>query len=386
MTPLLLLSAAVGGAAMYFFDPDKGRRRRALVRDQAVKASSNVKEFVQTGTRDLKHRGTVATGRIRSLVRRRPATDAVLAERVRAKMGRYVAHPGAIDVSASGGQVTLSGSILAHEHDELIEGVSTVPGVTDVIDQLTVYERAQGISELQGSARMRRAGRSKAAQENWAPGTRLVTGAAGTTLTLYALSRSSRFAGFMVFATGVALLARTATNKPLATLAGMRRHQGVDIIKTLHIDAPVEEVFRFLANYDNFPKFMRNVLSVETRVDGRSHWKVAGPAGIPVEWDSITTRVEPNQLIEWSTIVGSPVEHAGSIDLERAGEGTRLRIEMSYNPPAGALGHVVAKLFGADPKTELDEDLMRLKSTLETGKPPRDAAAAHADQSITPTS
>jgi uncharacterized membrane protein len=49
---------------------------------------------------------------------------------------------------------------------------------------------------------------------------------------------------------------------------------------------------------------------------------------------------------------------------------------MSYNPPAGALGHVVAKLFGADPKSELDDDLMRLKRTIETGQPPHDAAAA----------
>ena len=50
---------------------------------------------------------------------------------------------------------------------------------------------------------------------------------------------------------------------------------------------------------------------------------------------------------------------------------------MSYAPPAGVLGHAVARLFGADPKSELDEDLMRLKNTLETGKAPRDAAAQH---------
>ncbi|MGH8626155.1 MAG: hypothetical protein ACREYC_13115 [Gammaproteobacteria bacterium] len=47
---------------------------------------------------------------------------------------------------------------------------------------------------------------------------------------------------------------------------------------------------------------------------------------------------------------------------------------MSYNPPAGALGHVVAKIFGADPKTVLDEDLLRMKTFLETGKAAHDAA------------
>ena len=71
-------------------------------------------------------------------------------------------------------------------------------------------------------------------------------------------------------------------------------------------------------------------------------------------------------MIEWSTIVGSPVEHAGTIKLDSTGDGTtRVHIRMSYNPPAGALGHVVAKLFGADPKSEMDEDLMRLKNALE---------------------
>ena len=67
--------------------------------------------------------------------------------------------------------------------------------------------------------------------------------------------------------------------------------------------------------------------------------------------------------------------HAGSIRVEPHADGARVHVRMTYSPPAGALGHLVAKLFGADPKTELDEDLMRLKSTLETGKPPRDAAA-----------
>jgi uncharacterized membrane protein len=63
------------------------------------------------------------------------------------------------------------------------------------------------------------------------------------------------------------------------------------------------------------------------------------------------------------------------IQFERVNGGTRLDVEMSYSPPAGVLGHVVAKLFGADPKTELDEDLLRMKTFLETGKAPCDAAA-----------
>jgi uncharacterized membrane protein len=94
-----------------------------------------------------------------------------------------------------------------------------------------------------------------------------------------------------------------------------------------------------------------------------------------VEWDAVTTKLEQNRLLAWRTGPGATVEHAGMIQFERVNGGTRLDVEMSYSPPAGVLGHVVAKLFGADPKSELDEDLLRMKTFLETGKAPRDAAA-----------
>lgn len=77
----------------------------------------------------------------------------------------------------------------------------------------------------------------------------------------------------------------------------------------------------------------------------------------------------------WRTVPGATVAHAGMIQFERVNGGTRLDIKMSYSPPAGVFGHVVAKLFGADPKTELDEDVLRMKTFLETGKAPRGAAA-----------
>ena len=186
MAPLLFIGAAIGGAAMYFFDPDRGRRRRALVRDQAVRAQSNVRDMVDAGTRDLKNRGTVMLGRTRSLVTRRKPTDSVLAERVRSKMGRYAAHPGAIEVTAVDGEVTLKGSLFAHEHADLLDAVQGIAGVKHVRDELSIYETAQGISELQGQPRRRSQG-SEFMDENWAAGPRLLAGAGAMTLALYGL-------------------------------------------------------------------------------------------------------------------------------------------------------------------------------------------------------
>ena len=53
---------------------------------------------------------------------------------------------------------------------------------------------------------------------------------------------------------------------------------------------------------------------------------------------------------------------------------TRVTVQLNYRPPAGAFGHAVAAMFGADPKTEMDADLMRMKTMIETGRAPHDAA------------
>jgi uncharacterized membrane protein len=99
-----------------------------------------------------------------------------------------------------------------------------------------------------------------------------------------------------------------------------------------------------------------------------------------VKWTSVTTHVEQDRELAWQTVPRSVIEHHGTIRVEPladngAGDRTRVDVQMSYRPPAGALGHAVAKLFGSDPKTELDQDLLRLKTFLETGRRPRDAAA-----------
>jgi uncharacterized membrane protein len=58
---------------------------------------------------------------------------------------------------------------------------------------------------------------------------------------------------------------------------------------------------------------------------------------------------------------------------ETAGR-TRVHIRMSYNPPAGWLGHTIAAAFGVDPKQSMDADLARMKTLIESGRAPRDAA------------
>jgi uncharacterized membrane protein len=127
-------------------------------------------------------------------------------------------------------------------------------------------------------------------------------------------------------------------------------------------------VFELWANFESFPRFMSNVLEIRDLGEGRSHWVVRGPAGSRVEWDAEVTRFEPNRVLAWQTEPGAVVESSGLVRFEREGDSTRVQVQMSYNPPAGALGHGVATLLGSDPEKLMDEDLVRFKSLVEDGK------------------
>jgi uncharacterized membrane protein len=87
------------------------------------------------------------------------------------------------------------------------------------------------------------------------------------------------------------------------------------------------------------------------------------------------TGLVPGELIEWRSVSESDVRHEGEVRFVGTTDGgTRISVRLSYLPPAGAFGHAVATMFGADPKSEMDADLLRMKSMIETGHAPHDAA------------
>lgn len=368
----------LGAAAMYIADPDRGRRRRALARDRLTHASRVLNEGARATSRDLTKRvyGLWAVGKNR--FRRSHASDEVLIPRIRSQLGRVVSHPHAIEVAVRDAQVVLSGPILAREVDALMACVRKVPGVGAVENRMAVYREAGNVSALQGGyPRVRN--RFELLQENLSPASRLLAGLAGGAFMLGGLRQRSGF-GTLVAAAGLALLARAAMNREIAAVVGFADGtRGIDVQKTIHVNAPVEDVFAFWTNYENFPRFMTNVLAIEALGGNRSHWIVCGPAGATIEWTSEMTAVVPTELIEWRTVEGSMAKHCGTVRFDRNDiGGTRVSIKLCYVPLAGAIGHAVARLFGTDPKSKMDADLMRMKSMIETGRPPHEAAGRSA--------
>jgi uncharacterized membrane protein len=352
---------------MYFLDPVQGRRRRALVRDQCTSFLAQSGNATRKITRDLGNRTQGMLAEAQSAWSEEQVNDEVLAARVRSKLGRMVSHPKAIEVTTNQGRVTLHGPILAHEVRRLMRAVWSVRGVQEVDNQLRVYEQADGIPSLQGGTERREV--SEIWQTNWTPGLRAVMGLAGGALAIYGLTQRQAL-GIATGLVGTGMLVRAVTNKAVERLLGISGHRrAIEIQKTINIQAPVEEVYNFWTNYENFPRFLSHITEVRNLGDGRSHWRAQGPTGTEVSWDAEITICEPNRILGWRSTPGSRIGNAGIVHFSPQPDGsTRLRLQLSYSPPAGAIGHAGAWFFGTDRKTTLDADLMRLKALLEHGK------------------
>jgi uncharacterized membrane protein len=171
---------------------------------------------------------------------------------------------------------------------------------------------------------------------------------------------------------GAGLLARGTTNRELKRLIGVGRgRRAVDFQKTINIHAPLHAVYDFWNNMENFPRFMSRVREVVNRGNGISHWVAEGPGGMPVEWDAMITKFIPHRVLAWKSLPGSGIDHAGVIRFDTNPDGsTRIGIRFSYNPPMGAIGEAAAELFGADPESQLDADMIRMKNLIEGAHPP----------------
>jgi uncharacterized membrane protein len=362
----LLGGAALGAVTMYFFDPQSGRRRRSVCRDQFNELWHERRDAAGVIGRDLGHRAKGLAAEARHLITPDHADDLVIAERVRSAMGRSVSHPRAIEVKSQGGRVTLRGPILANEVPGLLACAAAVRGVKGVDNQLEPHQRAENHPVLQGG-RQRPGPALDLMQSHLAPATRFLLGALGGGVFAWGLTKKAPTA-CALGTVGLAVAWPAVSGRGLGQSFGFRGWRPIHVNKTITITGPAGRVFPFFARYDNWPRFMSNLVEVRDLGNGRSHWVAKGPAGVRVSWNAILTRFEPERLIAWRSEPNSTLRNAGSIKFEPAGDGnTRVSIHLSYVPPGGRLGHIAAKLFGADPESEMNEDLVRLKRLIDQG-------------------
>jgi len=150
-------------------------------------------------------------------------------------------------------------------------------------------------------------------------------------------------------------------------------HEGAfdaDSVRAVMINRPRDALYAFWRDYRNLPHFMENVKSVELLEDDRSSWLIAGPGGSEFELVSETAEDQPGERIAWRCTEDSDVDHEGWVSFRDNpfGRGTEVRLFISYDPPAGFIGKMAAKVMQREPRIQARRDLRRFKQLMETGE------------------
>lgn len=150
--------------------------------------------------------------------------------------------------------------------------------------------------------------------------------------------------------------------------------------KALFVNRDPLTCYNFWRDLTNLPRFMQHVASVTIKSETLSHWVAKGPAGTHIEWDAEISAEEPGHLLAWHSTDNADVANAGTLRFEAGpeGHGTTLRVDFRYTPPAGKAGALIARLFGEEPALQMDDDLQRFKTLLETGEVDDAAQSPHA--------
>lgn len=159
---------------------------------------------------------------------------------------------------------------------------------------------------------------------------------------------------------------------------GNQNGASASAVKSVVVDCSPDEAYRYWHDFQNLPRFMTYLESVETTNDRRSHWTAKGPGGITVEWDAETVRDEPGKAIAWRS-VGGTFPNTGSVTFELApgGRGTLVTASMNVAPYGGAVGSAIGKVLGLDLGRRIQHDLRNFKQVMEVGEVTQSDSSVH---------
>lgn len=140
--------------------------------------------------------------------------------------------------------------------------------------------------------------------------------------------------------------------------------------RTVTIARPRAELYAFWRDFTNLPTFMDNVERIDVLDDRRTHWTVKAPGGRTAEWVAAITDEREGEYIAWASEEGADVPNSGRIEFRDAqgDRGTIVTATILYDPPAGLIGKVIAKMFQREPAIQARRDLRRFKQLMETGE------------------
>lgn len=166
------------------------------------------------------------------------------------------------------------------------------------------------------------------------------------------------------------ILDRPRDDAPLLARKYLSDGPGAMVGRTVTINKPKDEVYRFYRDFSNLPSFMSNVEAIEELPDSLTRWTIKAPLGRKVELVTRITEDKPGELIAWESTDESDVTTSGHVSFKEApaNRGTEVEAFILYDPPTGELGRWVAKAFQREPNMQGRRELKRLKMLLETGE------------------
>ena len=138
--------------------------------------------------------------------------------------------------------------------------------------------------------------------------------------------------------------------------------------ESIEVQAPLQDVYNYWSNFENFPRFMENIEEVRMTGQDTSHWKVKGLLGVSVEFDAKTTEMNPERGVGWNTVDGQVMTSGEVTFQEVQPDSTRVELTMNYaDPPGGKVGEAVANIL-SDPEKSTRQDLENFARIVERGE------------------
>jgi uncharacterized membrane protein len=132
--------------------------------------------------------------------------------------------------------------------------------------------------------------------------------------------------------------------------------------ESIEVQVPVQQAYNQWTQFEEFPKFMEGIQSVQQLDDTHVRW-VAEIRGESREWTTEITDQQPDEKIAWKTIDGE-LKNDGVVTFEQVGDGqTRVNVQMDVEGDSTA-ENVAGDLLGIV-KAQVHGDLERFKVLIE---------------------
>jgi len=123
------------------------------------------------------------------------------------------------------------------------------------------------------------------------------------------------------------------------------------IIETVDVDVPVRVAYDQWTQFESFPDFLEEVVSITQVDDTRNHW-VVEVGGVRREFDTEIAEQHPDDRVAWRS-VGGETAHAGVVSFHRlSDDSSRVTVQIDWKPEglaemvgsmAGLASHAVRK-------------------------------------------